>query len=1152
MNTETGREAVAGSADTDEVREEQAQSRRRAGGGRDDFWPDVLSGVMLLFAFFVLIVSMVPSWRAYFKRPDDLVSLLSFVVVPNLVYASLMLILAVGLRRRLEEAWWVMVVWIIGVAQVGRSFAMYTSLTGNETGLQRRAEAAGIPLADYGTIEVVVLISGFVMMALLLIALIRHKHQFSAHAAPRNGRNALVVLLVGLAITLLGGGFLIHQFGNMGGFGRSVVYAIRILLPYIGIAVDRTAELPPLWVRGVVDVMAAATVILAAIAFFKAPRDSHYLRASDEARVRALLKEFGEHDSLGYFATRRDKAVVWDTENTHEAMAGVSYAVMNGVALASGNPVGDPAKWGNAVRAWEKMCRHNGWSLAVMGCGEEGAKVYESIGMNAFDIGDEAIVDLTNYSLNSPGMKAVRQAVSRVQRRGYTTRIRRHSTLTAEDFDTLVTTASSWRGDGGDERGFSMALGRLGDPLDGDCILVAVYDAEEVLRGFLSFVPWGRNALSLDLMRRDPSADNGLVEFMVSELAEAAPKLGVGRVSLNFAMFREAFERGESIGAGPMARLVRQALLFASRNWQLESLYRSNAKYQPDWQPRFICYEFVSDIPRVGIATGSAEGFLNAPSIGLLLRRGRTDEAGSLERADDRYADEVRAMLPAPEDPLAAAMSTDGLPEQMRVRREKLDRLRAAGVEPYPTNYPRTHTLAQVRAEAGELAPDTQTGRIVSVVGRVMLKRDSGKLCFATMRDGSGDMQVMLSVDRAGQEALDLWKSSIDLGDHVGVTGEVITSRRGELSIMADSFALTSKSLRPLPDKHKGLTDPESRARMRYVDLIVRNESRQTAYLRSAVVHSIRESLHKRGFIEVETPMLQLVHGGANARPFETHINAYNMDVYLRIATELHLKRLLVGGVERVFELGRQFRNEGADSSHNPEFTSLEMYQTYADYNDMRILTQEMIKEAATTVFGEPVARRMQPDGSIQEFDLSGEWEHKTLLGAVSEAVGEELTPDTPIEVWNRYIDRFGLDYDRNNGWGAALEALYEELCEDKTTTPVFYMDFPKETAPLTRTHREDPRLAEKWDLVAWAAEQATAYSELIDPVDQRQRLVAQSLLAAAGNPEAMQVDEDFLRALEYGMPPTGGQGMGVDRLIMTLTGLNIRETILFPMVKPE
>jgi lysyl-tRNA synthetase class 2 len=372
------------------------------------------------------------------------------------------------------------------------------------------------------------------------------------------------------------------------------------------------------------------------------------------------------------------------------------------------------------------------------------------------------------------------------------------------------------------------------------------------------------------------------------------------------------------------------------------------------------------------------------------------------------------------------------------------------------------------------------------------------------------------------------------------------------LTLRADSFKITAKSIRPLPDKHKGLTDPEARVRARYVDLIVRPEARDVAYARASVVRSIRESLHARGFTEVETPVLQLIHGGANARPFETHINAYDLDLYLRIATELHLKRLIVGGMEKVFEIGRQFRNEGVDFKHNPEFTSLEVYETYGDYNTMRMLTQQIIQESATAIYSSPIARRADADGKITEYDFSGDWPVKTICEAVSEALGEEITVETPTSVLHQHAQAIGLELDPSAGWGYVLEEIYGELCEGQTMTPVFYTDFPKENSPLAREHRADPRLAEKWDLVIFGAEQGTAYSELTDPLDQRERLVAQSLRAAAGDPEAMQVDEDFLQALEYGMPPTGGMGLGIDRLVMNLTGLGIRDTILFPLVKPQ
>jgi lysyl-tRNA synthetase class 2 len=494
----------------------------------------------------------------------------------------------------------------------------------------------------------------------------------------------------------------------------------------------------------------------------------------------------------------------------------------------------------------------------------------------------------------------------------------------------------------------------------------------------------------------------------------------------------------------------------------------------------------------------------------------------------------------------------DDLPEQMRVRRDKLERLRAEGVDPYPVGFPRTHTLAEVRAEHPDLEPDTATGVRVGVTGRVVLRRDGGKLCFATLRDGSGDLQVMLPLDTVGEEQLAAWKTDVDLGDHVGIEGEVITSRRGELSIRADRWTITSKCLRPLPEKHKGLTDPEARVRQRYVDLIVRPEAREMLSTRATAVRSVRESLQNRGFVEVETPMLQVVHGGANARPFTTHINAYDMDLFLRIAPELYLKRLLVGGVEKVFEINRNFRNEGADSTHNPEFTMLEMYQAYGDYDTMRVLTRELIQEACQAVFGDLVVRHRDDEGAVTEYDLSGEWTTVSVNDGLSAALGEAITPDTTVEELRRLCDARGIPVDPKWGRGQVVLEMYEHLLEDTTVLPTFYTDFPTDVSPLTRQHRTEPRLAERWDLVAFGAEIGTAYSELIDPVEQRERLTAQSLLAAGGDAEAMVVDEDFLRALEYAMPPAGGQGMGIDRLLMMLTGRNIRETVLFPLVRPE
>jgi len=498
------------------------------------------------------------------------------------------------------------------------------------------------------------------------------------------------------------------------------------------------------------------------------------------------------------------------------------------------------------------------------------------------------------------------------------------------------------------------------------------------------------------------------------------------------------------------------------------------------------------------------------------------------------------------------ALPTPEFSEQELVRREKLAAIRAAGLDPYPVTYPRTHTIAEIRAAYPDLPIDVATGDVVGVAGRVMLNRIAGKLIFASLRDGTGDLQVMLSLEGAGQEALDNWKRFVDLGDHVGVTGEVITSKRGELSVFASSFAITSKALHPLPEKFKGLSDPEARVRQRYVDLIMRPEARDMLYLRSATVRSIRDSLTSRGFTEVETPMLQVMHGGANARPFTTHINAYDMPLYMRIAPELYLKRLLVGGIDKVFEINRNFRNEGADSSHNPEFTMLEMYEAYGDYNTMRVLTRDIIQEACVAAYGSTVARHSDDEGNVTEHDLGGDWPVVSVYGGISAKLGEEVGPDTSEEVLRKLSDAAGVPHAKTWNRGQIVLELYEHLLEDTTIAPTFYTDFPTDVSPLTKQHRDEPRVAERWDLVAFGTEIGTAYSELNDPVEQRARLTAQSLLAAGGDIEAMQLDEDFLRALEHGMPPAGGQGMGIDRVLMLLTGRGIRDTILFPLVKPS
>jgi lysyl-tRNA synthetase class 2 len=490
----------------------------------------------------------------------------------------------------------------------------------------------------------------------------------------------------------------------------------------------------------------------------------------------------------------------------------------------------------------------------------------------------------------------------------------------------------------------------------------------------------------------------------------------------------------------------------------------------------------------------------------------------------------------------------DDLPEQMQIRRAKYDRLMALPQRaPFPVNVARTNTLAQIRESYPDLAPGHETGVSVGVTGRVIFVRNTGKLCFATLREDGAELQVMLSAAVVGPAQLEDWKADIDLGDQVFVHGQVITSKRGELSVLADSWRMTSKALRPLPVAHKPMNE-ETRVRQRYVDLIVRPEARRMVQARATITRSLRETLHRLGYLELETPILQTVHGGAAARPFQTHINAFDLDLPLRISLELYLKRAIVGGLDQVYEIGRNFRNEGVDSTHSPEFSMLEAYQAYGDYDTMATLTRELVLDAArsmgvtdvTAANGEPI-------------DLFGPWQSITVHEAVSAAVNTQVSVDTDVPELIRLAGRHDVALQPKWDAGQIVLELYEKLVEHTLIQPTMVRDYPVSVRPLARQHRNDPRLAEAWDLMVGGVELVAAYSELADPILQRERLTAQSLIAAAGDAEAMQLDEDFLRALEHGMPPTGGMGMGVDRLIMLLTGRwGIRETILFPLLKPS
>ena len=483
--------------------------------------------------------------------------------------------------------------------------------------------------------------------------------------------------------------------------------------------------------------------------------------------------------------------------------------------------------------------------------------------------------------------------------------------------------------------------------------------------------------------------------------------------------------------------------------------------------------------------------------------------------------------------------------EQQAVRMSKREAMLETGIEAYPVSVPVTSTIREVRENFGQLSPEEKTGQTVGVAGRVMHVRVTGKLAFAALQDGSGNpLQAMVSFGEVGEESFDQFRDWVDLGDHLFVEGEVISSKRGELSVWVSSWQIASKALLPLPTLHSELAE-ETRVRQRYLDLIVREQARQTVRTRAVAVQSLRQTFSEHDYLEVETPMLQTLHGGAAARPFVTHSNAFDMELFLRIAPELFLKRAVVGGIERVFEINRNFRNEGADSTHSPEFSMLEAYQAYADYTVMADLTQELVQNAAVAVSGSYAVT--WADGT--EYDLGGEWERLSLYGSLSDAVGHDVTQDTDVAKLEELAEDVGLEVSHPTH-GKLVEELWEHHVKPGLSRPTFVMDYPVDTSPLVRDHRDISGVVEKWDLYVRGFELATGYSELVDPVVQRERFVDQAKLAAKGDEEAMQVDEDFLTALQHGMPPSGGMGMGIDRLLMALTGLGIRETVLFPLVK--
>ena len=801
-------------------------------GWRENF-ASLCGRVIILGAFWSLVSLLLRPLR-WVHWVDDAFGLFNLPVGPSLFSIVLLFVIGGAVRRRVRFIWWLLLAFqtLAAIYLVVITFAVCFNVH----------DARDISMAD--AVELV-LNAGLTVALVVLLWLSRRA--FSSRLEPGARWLALGVLASGLLASMAVAIVLDFAFpDHLSGIGRKLSWSIRVALGLEPSSTDVgwDGQHGHRWVAALAGLISAIALIAAAVIFLRSARSKAYLTAQDELDIRRLLLTAGERDSLGYFATRHDKSVVFNADRS----AAVTYRVLADVSLASADPLGHVTHWPSAIEAWLSEARSFGWFPAVLSASEEGARAYIAAGLKALPIGDEAIIDTDTFTLEGPTMQPVRRAVRRVQRAGYQITVRRHAELTAEQLAQLEIAAEQWRGDD-TERGFSMALGRLGDPVDGDCVAVLAHDADGRLRGMLSMVPWGRRGLSLDLMRRSRDSENGLVEAMVAELVSVGrDELGVRAISLNFAMFRGVFGAAERVGAGPFVRVSSRVLTFASRFWQIESLYRSNARYLPRWTPRYLCYDSSLTLTRVAVAAGSAEGFL--PSLGGAHERS-SDGTVLFGGAELPFADAVQALQTAVRRPIRPVRR---LSQQQQVRVDKLARLADAGLSGYPVGVPRDRDIAELVERFSGLAPDTYTGEQVAVAGRVRALRDFGGLMFVEVQDGPARIQALLDQGALGVESHRLARATLDLGDYVSVTGEVMTSRRGELSVLAGSWQMAAKCLRPLPDTHAGFADPDARTRLRHVDLIVNPDAMDTLVKRSTAVREIRQAFARREYLEVETP----------------------------------------------------------------------------------------------------------------------------------------------------------------------------------------------------------------------------------------------------------------------------------------------------------
>ncbi|HEX2284773.1 MAG TPA: bifunctional lysylphosphatidylglycerol synthetase/lysine--tRNA ligase LysX, partial [Mycobacterium sp.] len=713
-----------------------ARTRQRS---RYAWVPAAAGWTVGVIATLSLIASVSPLVRWVIKVPREFVNDYIFNFPDtSFAWAFVLALLAAALAARKRIAWLI----LVGYMVAAMGWNVGDLITGDETVMEEIGEVIGL---------------GFHVAAIAFLVLARK--EFWAKVRRAALLRAGAVLVAGMAVGILLGWALLELFPGTLQRQDRLPYAINRVGGFVAVSSRYFDGHPHVFLNAMLGLFGALALMAAAIVLFQSQRAENALTGEDESAIRGLLELYGKNDSLGYFATRRDKAVVF----APNGRAAITYRVEVGVCLASGDPVGDPKAWPQAIEAWLALCQAYGWAPGVMGASSAAAEAFREAGLNALQLGDEAILHPDSFRLSGPDMRAVRQAVTRARRAGATVRIRRHRDIGGEEMADVIARADAWR-DTETERGFSMALGRLGDPADGDCLLVEAVQNENVV-AMLSLVPWGNNGVSLDLMRRSPQSPNGTIELMVSELCMQSEGVGVTRISLNFAMFRSAFEQGAQLGAGPVARLWRGLLVFFSRWWQLETLYRSNMKYQPEWVPRYACYEDARLIPRVGVASVIAEGFLvlpfsrrtEQPHTGHHIHAPQTLVATGLLQHDGSAPDvsELQADLPEEEQ--------QRLPEQVRVRMAKLAALQDSGVDAYPVGQAPSHTIAQA-IDGGD---DT-----VTVAGRVLRMRDYGGVLFAQLRDWSAEVQLLLDNSLLETGTTADFTHAIDLG-HLDQVAEV-------------------------------------------------------------------------------------------------------------------------------------------------------------------------------------------------------------------------------------------------------------------------------------------------------------------------------------------------------------------------------------------